>query len=314
MRYATWGILRLVWEVRPDLLLSGIFHLSFAILLMRWLFPPSARILVRQNASPRLTWKGLSAPIGSSIYRLLYGTADGIICQNDAMAEELHALLPSFERIHVLLNPVDLRSIRVSAATHAPRWTGPGPHLLAIGRLSPEKGFDLLLQAFRRVQVQFRGATLAILGSGEEERKLRSQCADLGLQSAVNFMGYVDEPSTWFPGATLFVCTSKSDAMPNAVLEAAAAGLPIVCTPASRGLTALLKEKQGVWLAEQPSADSIGESLLGALKSLRPHQRFEHAWIERHDLEESIRQYEDLILHTTRNENACSTSLSSFQR
>ena len=69
------------------------------------------------------------------------------------------------EQIAVLPNPVDLEGIR--AASNAPRqWNGAGPHLLAAGRLSAEKGFDLLLEALAIVRERFPEADLIIAGGG----------------------------------------------------------------------------------------------------------------------------------------------------
>jgi glycosyltransferase involved in cell wall biosynthesis len=83
--------------------------------------------------------------------------------------------------------------------------------------------------------------------------------------------------------------------MPNALLEAAAGGLPIVALPASEGVTELLQAEPGAWLAEDVSADALATTMLKALNSLSPVQRFEHSFIEPFRIERAIRAYEDLI-------------------
>jgi glycosyltransferase involved in cell wall biosynthesis len=96
----------------------------------------------------------------------------------------------------------------------------------------------------------------------------------------VRFAGHVAEPRTLYPGASLFVLSSQHEGMPNALLEAAAAGLPIVATPASPGLVELLRAQPGVWMATEASAPALAAVLLHALASLAPEQRFAHAFIE----------------------------------
>jgi glycosyltransferase involved in cell wall biosynthesis len=83
--------------------------------------------------------------------------------------------------------------------------------------------------------------------------------------------------------------------MPNALLEAAAGGLPIVSVPASQGLVELLIGQPGVWLARAISADALAESLLSALRALYPGERFAHPWIDQFRLEHAIPAYEELF-------------------
>ena len=147
-------------------------------------------------------------------------------------------------------------------------WTkataaAPGPHLLTIGRLSREKGFDLLLQALSVVRQQFpQRRSNSSPAPALEEAALKSQCRNLGLQSALRFAGHVDHPAVYFQGASLFVLSSRHEGMPNALLEAAAGGLPIVALPASGGVTTLLRDQPGAWLATEVSAEALAITLL----------------------------------------------------
>ncbi len=274
-------LLRLVWRLRPGVILSGAPEVSFLVLLLRPIFPPKISVLVRQNGtvSAALAFGGLPR-YTRWLYRVLYRHADRVICQSRAMAEDLARELGiSEEQIAILPNPVDLEGIRrAEAAPFA--WSGAGPHLLAVGRLAPEKGFDLLLEALSTVRGRFPQADLIIVGGGagggREETALKSQCRSLGLENAVRFAGQVDTPYAFFPGATLFVLSSRYDAMPNALLEAAAAGLPLVALPASGGIVDLLRGQQGAWLAPEISSEALAAALVAALDTIRPGDRFSH--------------------------------------
>jgi glycosyltransferase involved in cell wall biosynthesis len=288
VRASWWGLLRLVRRLRPSVVLSGMVHLNVLLLMLRPLFPRKTRLLIRQNGC-------VLAGDSITAYRKLYPRADAVVCQTDAMAAELARLGGRSRNVRVLPNPVDMEAIRATAQSSPSLWDGPGPHLLAVGRLAPEKGFDLLLQAFAQVRQSYPDADLTIVGEGRERRALEMLAWLLGVRSAVRLAGHVARPATWFAGATVLVLPSRHEALPNALLEAAAAGLPIVSTPSSEGLLDLLREKQGVWLAEDVSADAIAAALLDALGKLEPLSRFSHAWIDEFRKDRAIAAYESFL-------------------
>ncbi len=272
-RAGAFPLLRLVWRLRPKVVLSGGLEISLLVLLLRPLFPPTC-VLVRQNGTVSSTLAFAETPrYARLLYRLFYRWSDRVICQSRAMAWDLvQAAGIAEERIAVLPNPLDLEGIR--AAWTAPlRWSGAGPHLLAMGRLSREKGFDLLLEALAVVREQHPDADLILAGAGREKAALMSLCRSLGLETAVCFAGHVDRPYALLPGATLFVLSSRYEGMPNALLEAVAAGVPLVATPASGGVVDLLRGRPGAWLAPEISAEALATTILAALDAIRLGER-----------------------------------------
>ncbi len=287
VRWAGLPVLRLIWTLRPDVVLSGMAHLNKLVLLLRPLFPGNTRVLVRQNGQ-------VARDAGPGSWKL-YPRADAIICQTMAMAAELTALAGGERAMRVLPNPIDVDGIRLQARHGAGHWAGPGPHILAIGRLSGEKGFDLLLHAFASLRSDFPQADLAILGEGREKPALEMLAWVLGLGSSVRMPGHVAYPAEWYAGATLFVLSSRHEGLPNALLEAAAGGLPIVATRASAGLVGLIEGQQGVWIAREASASGIAEALKDAICTAQNHPRFAHGWVEPFRLDAALAQYEALI-------------------
>jgi glycosyltransferase involved in cell wall biosynthesis len=274
VRSAAAKVLRLVWRLKPDVVLSGMAHLNFLVLLLRPLFPRQTLVLVRQNDTVSLTLASGALPIYTRLlYRLLYRQADRVICQSSAMARDLaYATGTRPDLISVLPNPIDCEGIEVGRSRPI-LWSGPGPHLLAVGRLSHEKGFDLLLRALLIVRESFPSANLTIAGAGPEEERLKDESRSLGLEKAVRFTGYIDSPYPLFPGADLFVLSSRYEGMPNALLEAAAADLPIVACPSSGGVVDFLRDRPQTWVAERVSAQALAASILEALLALRHQER-----------------------------------------
>ncbi len=300
VRAGAFRLLRLIRRLRPDVIISGMAHLNFLVLMLRPFFPPGTAVLVRQNGAVSASPAFGDPPASTRLlYRMLYHHADRVICQTPAMAKEIAKEFRIPEaRLAVLPNPVDVEEIR--GAIGEDLWSGPGPHLLVIGRLAREKGFDLLLQALVSVRQRFPSADLTIVGAGPEETALKTQCRELGLEAAVHFAGYVHRPAAYFAGASAFVLSSRHEGLPNALLEAAAGGLPIVALPASQGVVDLLRGEPGSWLAEEISSQTLAASLLTALTVLRPGERFAHRFIEEFRIDRAIHAYEDLIDATLR--------------
>lgn len=292
-------LVRLVRQVRPDAILSSMTHLNLLVLLLRPLFPGNTRVLVRPDGEIAETSRSLPRPM-QFLFRWLHRSADAILCQSNFMAEELKGDLGDARLLHVVPNPVAVASIR-SAVEDAPqKWRGTGPRLLAMGRLEPAKGFDLLLRAFASNRDAFPDAELCILGEGGQAAALQAITAELGLVGCVQFEGHVNHPEEWFRAATLFVLASRHDAMPNALLEAAAAGMPIVTTPARGGIPTLLRAQPGVWMAADISADSLHAALREALNALQGGERFPHIWIENFDAPAAVSRYDAVIEQTIR--------------
>jgi len=297
VRTATIPLLWLILHLRPDVILSGMAHLNFLVLILRPFLPRATCVLARQNATISSALASGDLPTGTRwLYRTCYPRADRVICQTHAMAMDLMNELDMSERhVAVLSNPVDVERLRGSIPKARTHWSGPGPHLLAVGRLSREKGFDLLLKALSIVRLRFPQTDLVIAGAGPQHTALKAQSEALGLTAAVRFAGNIDRPEIFFPGASAFVLSSRHEGLPNALLEAAACGLPIVAVPSSGGVSDLLEHQCGTWLAKQITADALSATLQSALEELRPNQRFEHAFVEQFRIEPAIRAYEGLI-------------------
>lgn len=297
VRNAAWPLLKLIRRLQPDVIFSGIFHLSFLVLLLRPLLPKKTRIVIRQNGTVSQSLTLDELPFYTRfLYQRLYPRADRIVCQSAAMARDLASVLPlPEEKLVVLANPLEIGAIRERAATLPSQWLGEGPHLLAVGRLSHEKGMDLLLAALTRLRENFLDANLVLAGEGPEASALESQSAVSRLDAVVRFAGHLPDPAEYFPGASCFVLPSRHEGLPNALLEAAAAGLPIVSSPASEGLVELIDGQPGCWLAEEPTAESLCTALQEALHTLEPGERFPHPWVERFAIEHSLPAYESFF-------------------
>ncbi len=104
------------------------------------------------------------------------------------------------------------------------------PLIGTVGRLDYVKGYDILLNAFRIVTRGYPNARLLIVGEGPERTRLEEQAKSLSIANAVLFAGYRTDISKVLEACTIYVCSSRSEGVPNAMLEAMAMELPIVST------------------------------------------------------------------------------------
>uniref|UniRef100_E6PV86 Putative Glycosyl transferase, group 1 (Modular protein) n=1 Tax=mine drainage metagenome TaxID=410659 RepID=E6PV86_9ZZZZ len=132
-------------------------------------------------------------------------------------------------RLHLVPNAVDC-----SRYTPA-RPDAPGPmRVVFVGRHVAVKGLDVLLHAWAALQRQESLHTadvcLVLAGEGPEHARLKRLACELGLTGSVDFPGLVTDVPALLAGACLYVQASHQEGLPNAVLEAMAAGLPVVAT------------------------------------------------------------------------------------
>jgi glycosyltransferase involved in cell wall biosynthesis len=111
-----------------------------------------------------------------------------------------------------------------------------GRHIVAMGRLEPVKGFDLLLRAFAACRDRHPDWTLTILGDGKERQRLEALAKELGITAHVRLPGTVADPTPVLRRADLFVLSSRFEGFPNALLEAMALGVPVVATDCAGGI------------------------------------------------------------------------------
>ncbi|CAL9315042.1 glycosyltransferase [Streptomyces sp. SudanB52_2052] len=143
-----------------------------------------------------------------------------------------------------------------------PPLAGPGLSLLAIGRLVPSKGYDILLTALATLVEKVPTARLRIVGDGPEKARLVALAERLGLADRVTFLGTrgIDDVRKEYARADLFVISSRDEGLPRTLLEAASAAVPVVATRVG-GIPAAVSGWPGVALVP-PDAGALAEGLL----------------------------------------------------
>ena len=208
------------------------------------------------KSPPRGIWRLLHQP--------LYRLAAAVISQTQRGASELEARLKRpVAVIHNPLIPADLDSVRnplKSGAIPEPRKEGVR-RVLAAGRLTAQKGFDLLIAAFSRVAATHPEWILIILGEGPERSPLAEQIAHLELTDRILLPGLSREPQALMRHADLFVLSSRYEGMPNALLEAMSAGCPCISFDCEAGPAELIDHGVNGWLVPPEDVSKLATAL-----------------------------------------------------
>ncbi len=157
--------------------------------------------------------------------RLAYWGAHVIVANSTAAAKQLRLEGVPARKIHTIRNGVDS-----DVFSMRPRALGPLRRIITVANLRAEKGHDTLLAAARRVVRDQPEVEFLFVGDGPLRRVLEDQAHADGLARHVRFLGERSDIAALLGAADLFVLPSRSEALPNSVLEAMAAGLPVIAT------------------------------------------------------------------------------------
>lgn len=224
-----------------------------------------------------------------------------IVCTAKAMLEDGVAFYGcNREKMRIIPNGLDIDTIdRLRRELPVHPWAD-GTHALvaAVGRLCPQKGFDVLLEAFALVAAALPSARLIVLGKGSDRGDLVRQAAALGITDRVDFPGWLPNPYALLSRATVFTMSSRYEGFPNALLEAMACGVPVVATDCPSGPSEILEGGVGI-LVPMDDAKMLSDALRKVLQdtTLRDHLAREgrRRVEERYSLDRMVSAYERLF-------------------
>ncbi|MGE0039834.1 MAG: glycosyltransferase [Vicinamibacterales bacterium] len=189
-----------------------------------------------------------------------------IVALSETAADDTAAYF-GVPRPSVVHNGYPLAARETAPAGPRPRRAGPGPVVLAAGRLSREKGHRVLVDAMARVVTDVPGARCWIAGVGPLEAELRQQIDALALAGTVSLVGFHDPIGPLLETADVFAMPSLYEGFGNALVEAMRAGLPVVASDLPVFRREVLAGTAGAALVPPGDAGPLAGALVGLLRS-----------------------------------------------
>jgi glycosyltransferase involved in cell wall biosynthesis len=174
--------------------------------------------------------------------RHAYPRLDGILCVCEDLIPTVHAVVPRGARETGCAEPgIALEAVSAAARLEPIVPLAAGPTIVAVGRISREKGTDTLIRAHQAVLERGRPHSLLLAGGGAERPGMEDLARSLSVSSSVRFTGHLSNPHAVVARASLLCFASRFEGMPLVLLEALALGVPIVSTNCVAGPSVILR-------------------------------------------------------------------------
>jgi len=295
------GLVRYLRAHRPWAVMTTILSANLAALCTLRLSGVRTRLVVREAST-------LSADVMqmSPLNRLLtpwligrnFALAHAFVAPSKGAADDLAktAGIPR-DSIQVIYNPVISASLIEKARRNGDHpWLndeGP-PVIIGMGRLTKQKDFATLIQAFARLQLSLP-SRLIILGEGEDRNALETLQRNLGVDAMVDMPGFVSNPYAFLSRSSLFVLSSRWEGLPGALIEALACGTKVVSTDCPSGPREILCD--GAYGQLVPIEDDVAmasamhRALTGSFVAEKNSD-----WLRQFEFENNIDRYLDLLV------------------
>ncbi len=275
------ALTRILREERPDVLVLTKQR-------EYWMGGLAARFAGRPLVALRL---GLNRPLVDDFKRrAAFGRLSDLVIVNSEVIRTTLRATPWLDpdKVKVLYNGVATDPVDPDAGKRALRELGVpdgAPVIVAAGRLTGQKNFDVLIRAFPHVVEEFPNAALVVLGEGGQRQDLENEAARSGVGHAIHFAGHRTDVREVLSAADVYALSSRNEGMANTLLEAMSVGAPIVATDVSGTSEAVRHEAEALVVPAEDSArlaraiarllrDRELANRLGSAAAVRARERF----------------------------------------
>ena len=292
----TWKLSRHLKSLRPDVVLSYAFgnHVMVAAASLLAGVPRNyVRVAGDPNRHYTKSWR---------LTQLARPFCTGEIAVSRCTAQALHQNMGlPLERIHTIVNGCEVEEIQQRAeAARAQRPSSENLRLLMVSRMDDAKDHTTLLQAVAKLQAQGLKLDLTLAGDGPERPNYQTMVQQLGIAERVHFMGNCTTVEDEMVKADVLVHSTRTEGMPNVLLEAMAARLPIIASEIPPCREVLNNGRAGL-LFEGEHVESLMEAIRKLTCDVELRQHYVTAGAKRvaeeYHVDRMARQYQHLFLH-----------------
>ncbi len=262
---------RLLDTLRPEVLISALPHANLAASVAAKMCHHVPRLFLReenQASMSRQRIRGWSSRLGYALAPLSHRLAHQVICVSRGVAADLHTQFGIPTRcLTVIVNPVlggDVEPRSREIPEHPWCRDDGDPVVLAVGRLTEQKNFPLLIDAFA-LAAKRTPMRLLILGEGPARAALQARVHATGLAERIALPGFLPNPFAHMRRAGVFALSSAWEGLPTVLIEALACGVPIVATDCPSGPREILAQGRFGTLVPVGRVDTLADALVTTL-------------------------------------------------
>lgn len=257
----------------------------------------TTHFIARESTTIFTRFTGLKLLSYKLFYKWGYKKVDLLICQTQIMKEQLLAGVPFLAKttsIQVIPNPIHYALIKEQEREGLPEKL-PESYLVSAGRLIPEKGYDILINAFALIKSSYPQLKLIILGEGKSRRELTDLIAQLNLDNEVILKGFVKNVYPYFRRARACIVSSRVEGFPNVLLQMMSQNSRVVSTTCAGGIADI----PGIYISNPENIKSLQMAIQNALQSNGDTQDLFDTFLKARDIASFIDQCTHFISNKT---------------
>jgi glycosyltransferase involved in cell wall biosynthesis len=260
----------LINKEKPDVIFSLLSSTNVAVTIAKLLSGIQCKLIISEHTYPSVNLENeIYGTITKGFMKRCYHKADRIIAVSEGIKKDLIQNFHAQEdKTTVIYNPVNIKEIESLSAEKVehPWFQEQIPLIIAVGRLTKQKGYPYLLKAFSIVKKQLK-SRLVIIGEGEDRTTLVNMAIELGIKEDIEFFGFQKNPFKYMKNSSLFVLSSLYEGFPNVLLEAMALGLPIISTDCPSGPSEIIEDRKDGLLVPVKDDNSLAQAILEVLRN-----------------------------------------------
>ncbi len=254
------GFVKLIKHLRketPDILFSSMVGVNQICSAVSFFFPKRMKFIIRETGVLRertnlhFSYKWLAW--------WTFNRADKIIAQSNDISDDLTKnYRVSADKIVKIQNPLDIEYIEEQAEKLIDfKFNKDKFNLISIGRFSYQKGYDILLKSFLKLENR-KQYHLTLIGDGELKKEYSEFISKNGLHKEVRMVEFTDNPYYYLKNADIFISSSRWEGLPNAVLESLACGTPVIANLYKGGINEIIQDGKNGFICDVGDSEIFG--------------------------------------------------------
>ena len=308
-----YAILKLIWRIRPDVVLSTLGYVVTASL-ASILSPKSVIFASRFGNTISSFFQEIKKNSRLKYYlqylanKLVIYLSDIIIVQSNHMLDDVLKTFSlkenSIKKVVKINNPIEVDNINSNAKKKAipdnlERIFNNNFVFISVGRLDYRKNYESLIKAFKAVNELHPNSRLVILGEGNYRDVLEELLVELEIVDLVSLTGFIDSPESIVSHADFFVSSSLYEGVSNSLLESLALGVPVIATDCPSGIGEIVTNGENGYLVSMKGdiVKNLSERMSFVIKDNRKldPKRINKKIREDFDSKVVIKEYEDIL-------------------